>query len=235
MNNKIALLLPTRNRPSNIINFTTSVYDTAADKDNVSITFYVDFDDPISSATISFLKSQYPNISCHFGPRIVMSEMTNSLYPYTDADIIMFVGDDFLFRTPGWDTLVIEEFNKSDDKLILVYGDDKYNYTGVATHGFISRNWIDILGYIMPKDFEGDYGDTWVTDIADKLGRKILLDVTFEHMHYCAGKSLKDRTYIEKEEKTYYCAHPSHIKYQDRTNERNQDMLKILSRINNVN
>jgi hypothetical protein len=60
----------------------------------------------------------------------------------------------------------------------------------------VSRKWCDTLGYFTPGVFKFGYNDTWVYDIAKRLGRcHWISSVTAEHMHFNQGKSQKDDTY----------------------------------------
>ena len=69
---------------------------------------------------------------------------------------------------------------------------------GLATTGFIHKNWINALGYFMPAHFSCDWGDSWITDIANMLGRKVFVDVYIEHMHFVNRKGPRGKTHQER-------------------------------------
>jgi hypothetical protein len=96
-------------------------------------------------------------------------------------------------------------FNFYPDKIALVYGvdgDPNPNKT-TATIAFIHKNWIDVVGRLFPPYFTGDFTDTWLSDIADKIDRKIKIDIYTEHIHYAFNKRAEDETDKEKWEKHF--------------------------------
>jgi hypothetical protein len=125
-----------------------------------------------------------------------MSETANKLIPFVKEDIFFCGGDDLIFRTENWDQMVISKFDEMDDKIALLFGHDLYQ-TELATHPIVHRRWVEALGYITPPYFSSDYSDTWLTELADNLGRKFKLGFINEHMHFTLGKSALDSTYLE--------------------------------------
>jgi hypothetical protein len=233
MNNKISILLGTRHRPSNIHRFVGSVYQTAEIPQNIEIIFYIDNDDVISPETIDEISVYYPNVIANIGPKVSLNQMSNECYKIAKGKIVGYFGDDFIFRTPGWDTRVLGVFDKIKDKIGLVWGNDGYNKE-TATHGFLHVNWIETLGYVTPKQYDGDYGDRHLTDVAEKIGRSIYLDdVIFEHMHWSVQdsdgypKAENDKTYQEKNMRGYGGAIPCNIQYTNDENERIKESQKL--------
>ena len=107
----------------------------------------------------------------------------------------MGCADDVIFRTNGWDTAVIEEFNKLDDKIGFVYPNDGHHGENLGTHGFFHKNWFNTLGYISPPIFNVDYSDNYVMNVAKGVERCIYLpNILIEHMHWTFGKSDFDVT-----------------------------------------
>src|SRR6185369_12850874 len=88
-----------------------------------------------------------------------------------------------------------------DDKILFVHGDDGHWGKEFGTHGCLHRNWIDTVGYVLPPYFVSDYGDTWVNEVADAIGRRKYLPFVTEHMHFLWGKSEMDATYKERIER----------------------------------
>lgn len=199
---KIAILLPTRNRPKMLARFWESVVKTAEDINNVSMYLYLDDDDHKGIDGAQELNKQYPeNVFYLIGPRILMSQMPNELLKITnDEGIIFLAGDDLIMRTDSWDTIVVEAFEGIDDRIALFYGVDgaeSQHPPDFATHPIIHRKWFDVLGYINPPYFSCDYADTWLNSLADAVCRKFLLPIFNEHMHFTVGKSEFDSTYLE--------------------------------------
>ena len=118
------------------------------------------------------------------------------------SEILMHGGDDIEFQTPGWDQQVRDAFAASDDKILLVQGDDlSPNREALATHGFVHRRWVETVGYFLPPLFSCDWNDVWLTEVADAIGRRVMLPFVTEHAHYSFDKRERDRTDLEREER----------------------------------
>ena len=118
--------------------------------------------------------------------------------------IIMLCADDFRFRTHNWDDIVYEEFTKVPDKILLLYGNDGFisGRLQIATQSFVHRKWIENSPFWLPPYFSCDYCDTWLSDIAKNLNRKVYRnDLLIEHMHFLIGKSQKDKNSEERIER----------------------------------
>lgn len=180
---KISILVPTRNRPNNVRRLISSILDNAQEPNQIEILFYVDEDDDTFPDDI--LKQ---NIRKIVGPRLWLSLMHNILYFNCRGEIIMYAGDDVVFGSQRWDEIVRNEFNKFDDKLILVYGNDKGWHVGnIAIHGFLHRNWVNLLGYFI-SPMRNSASDMWHTENAKKLGRLVYVpSLIIEHIHYRQG------------------------------------------------
>ena len=188
----ISLLCPTRNRPNNVLRLVETARLTAFG--DIEFVFYVDDDD-----------DTFPldNVSVVRGPRIVLSEMWNRCYERASGDVLMHCGDDLIFHTVGWDAEVRAAVESVPDRIVLVHGDDGAPWSAsLATHSFITRRWVETVGHFVPPLFSAEYNDTWLTEVADMIDRRIYLPhVRIEHMHYSFGKSGFDRTYAELQER----------------------------------
>jgi hypothetical protein len=142
------------------------------------------------------------------GPSLPTSLMTNIAYSASHGEILMYSADDIIFRTQDWDQIVRKTFEKITDGIGLIYGDDLgQDSMKIATHGFVSRTWVNELGYLLPGYFESEFCDTWITNLARKTDRLIFLpNLIIEHMHPAWGKAELDETY-EYRQKRY-----SHLK-----------------------
>lgn len=190
----ISILCPTRNRTEAMRRLVRSARETAANPTELEFIFYVDDDDDASAAVADELGATAVR-----GPRIVLSEMWNRCWDEATNDVAMHCGDDIIFRTPQWDLHVLYAFERHPDRLVLVHGRDGYQDANLATHSFIHRRWVEVLGYFVPPYFSSDYNDTWLTEIADAVGRRVYLpDVYTEHMHPVIGKGTWDKTHQER-------------------------------------
>lgn len=195
---RVSVLVPTRGRPANVERLVESAYRTA--ELPPQFVFYVDDDDPQRDATIEVVTRRGGEVIV--GDRVVLSEMWNRCVDFAKHDVLMHCGDDIVFASHAWDTRVTQQFHEHDDKLLLVHGRDGFQDARLATHGFYHRNWVETLGYLVPPYFSSDYNDTWNTEVADAIGRRVYLpDVYTEHMHPVAGKAELDQTHRERLER----------------------------------
>jgi len=118
--------------------------------------------------------------------------------------VILIIGDDNVFRTPGWDDTVKEIFAKFPDGICLVYGNDLNQGRNMCTAPFLSRKYCEILGGPCPAEYTGEFVDTHIMDTFYKLrywgyDRIVYLkDLIIEHMHHVVGKAPLDDTYANK-------------------------------------
>lgn len=188
----ISILAPTRGRPQAAAEMAGSARNTASD---IEILFYVDDDDPNLAEYQAM-----PGVIV--GPRIVLSDCWNRLAEHATGDILHMSADDIRYRTPGWDQVVLEAFAEYPDRIVFVYGRDGYADGRLGTHGFISRRWYETLGYFTWPEFQADYADTWLHDLATRIDRLVYLpDVYTEHLHPIARKANWDQTHMERRDR----------------------------------
>lgn len=187
----ISVIVPTRNRPSMLRRLWESAKDTASVMPEFCT--YIDNDDILSVPVCQELGIKYRQ-----GPQKVYTQNYNEAMVTSTGSVLFDVADDFIFREKNWDQKVIAEFDKVPDKLILVHGWDGAEGPENATHFFVHRNWVNVLGYLFPPHFRWANADVWMTKVAKLIGRQVYLDTMLvEHMHLCRGKSPVDSTYTE--------------------------------------
>lgn len=192
----ISILLPTRGRPDNIITLHSSLLNTKSG--DVEIILYIDHDDnSYPDYILEDLDKSIPNKIIR-GPRKTLSSCYQDCYLQSSGDIVMFAGDDLIFRTDGWDEVVREKFEEIPDRIIFVHGDDGVWQANFGTHGFLHRRWCDALGYVVPPYFACDWSDTWVNEVANRLNRRVYIPILIEHMHPNHGKAPEDKTHEER-------------------------------------
>lgn len=196
----ISLLCPTRGRPDNMRRLVASCDNTA--HGIIEVVFYLDEDDRDSIKVAYELAETRRHVEFTVGPRIVLSEMWNVCYRNASADVFMHCGDDIVFRSTSWDEAVLDVFGRHPDRIVLVHGNDLVWGPRLGTHSFLHRRWVETLGYCCPPYFSSDYNDTWLNELADRIGRRVYLpDVITEHMHFVVGKGPRDRTHEERIER----------------------------------
>lgn len=186
----ISILAPSRGRVEAACEMACSARLTA--NGPVEILVYADNDDPTDYET-------RPCLRVHRGPRITLSDCWNKLADIAEGDILGMGADDIRFRTQGWDLRVRDMFDMFSDRIAFVHGRDGIHDEKLGTHGFVSREWVDTVGYFTWPTFPADYADTWLHVLADGIGRRVFVpDVLIEHLHPIAGKGEWDQTHFER-------------------------------------
>lgn len=195
----ISVLVPTRGRPDGLKRLMNSLYETAAHRRFVEIVVRLDEDDP--KLQEYWHLAEHPFISI-VKSRALLSECWNECAQSADGEILMHCGDDIEFLTNGWDQMVRDEFEKVNDKILFVHGDDLGPHgKEFGTHGFLHRRWIETVGYFVPPLFSSDWNDVWLNEVANALNRRVLLPFVTEHHHYTFGKAERDQTHADREER----------------------------------
>lgn len=243
MKARISLLCPTRNRLKFVIDLIVTAIDNAEKPELLEFIFYVDNDDSSYKSLIKRIRNIYgdiytDNIKIIHGERIVLSEMWNVCQKNASADIYMHCGDDLRFRTSNWDKIVIDEFNKFEDKILFAYGrDGAFDRTEFGkgskfgTHGFIHKNWVNTVGYFVPPYFSSDFNDTWLNEVAHLLNRHFEIDIYTEHLHPAVGKYKWDKTHKERLER--HKKDNVHELYESMLDKRIEDLNKLKTFIKN--
>jgi hypothetical protein len=174
----ISLCVPTRGRPERFANMVQSARQTAAGP--IEICAWLDDDD----------ESRYPRnegILYGSGPRpyvngsLCTSGLWNKAWSLASGDIAQLVGDDFVYRTPGWDTRVEALFYAVPDKILMAYADDG-TARKAPINPFLHRRWIEAVGFV-PDGWQGWFGDEWIWVLATELERIVFLsDVRILHV-----------------------------------------------------
>jgi hypothetical protein len=238
----IAILTPTRARPGRLDTFIESVYQTAANPERVFCWNYIDDDDPRVKAYTDYADRQHDNSCNLISEKDSVSVSWNTLALYatskelTDnvADILVMGNDDLIYRTQGWDTIVEEESNKFPDEIYCMWMEDLINGEKHCAFPIVSRKWYTTVGYFTPGVFNFGYNDTWIFDVAKRVGRTHFIpNVVNEHMHFTAGKSVMDDTYERnrtQERGNLY--EKDKVIFEDTASKRQADAGKLMEVIN---
>ena len=218
----ISLCLPTRGRPEAFKNMYTSAIELADNPNDLEFISFHDDDD----------RSVYEYHGYHkvvVGKRDAqpITETWNICVKEATGDLFLFIMDDAVFYTKGWDTATHKAFDESDDKIIFAYYDDQYYRSNHGSVFCVHKNWIDAVGYLAPHYFTAHFGDGWVNAVADKIKRKVFLRHTVVKHH----SILKDLTHLEHMERKRR-DDPKSL-FIAKEEERVQDAQKLQDFINN--
>lgn len=191
----ISLLLPTRQRPHNLKRLVDSIHATASRPEEIELVTRHDSDDD----TYDDLDLDIEWIKIG-GPRGIanLSTFWNDCYASCSGEIIMHCGDDIVFRTFAWDTVVRDAFDETPDNILFAYGYDGIQPRDFGTHGFVHRKWIETVGYLFPPLFQSDYNDCFLNDVAKLVDRHLFIDIYTEHLHFCANKASIDQNTADR-------------------------------------
>ncbi len=184
----ISICVPSRKRSGAFRSMCESALDQAYDKNNIEFVVFRDADD---SVQYNYLNNTIEVI----GKRTEkVFQMWNECQKKATGPIYMFMADDFIFDSTKWDKEVIDEFEKYEDKIVLLSVDNgdlwiKYGFSGL---GFLHKNWIDAVGYLFPNYFYPNCADKWVSDMAIDINRRVKLKMT------CKDTMVNDRVHTGK-------------------------------------
>lgn len=202
---KIALLVPTRNRINNVLTLLSSLMLTTSDSHNIHVYFCADADDP-NLATLQGIcdKLNWAEvvINNETGKFIGVGKLWNICAEKALTDgcqILAMIGDDMIFKTRKWDLRIISLFGQSDDKLIGVYCNDECHRGRLAVNFFIHRKYLDLKltsnGKFVREEFKVNWIDTWLERVFRSCHRLVYRDdIVIEHRHWILGKNEKDMT-----------------------------------------
>ena len=193
-----SILTPTRNRPEKCERFVKSVKNTTKEHGRVELLFYVDNDDPSMGKyrkieevyTTNFLR-----IKMLEGKPKSVSKSWNDIAAISNGDYMIMGNDDLTYETIGWDNKLEQHLRKLPDPYHMCWVNDDINGNKHCAFPIISREWYKTVDYFAPGVFHFGYNDTWVYDIAKRIGRhKYFSDILVQHRHFSHHPSERDDT-----------------------------------------
>jgi hypothetical protein len=189
----LALLLPSRGRPDAALATVRSAQHTASAPEHLRIIVGVEPDDADRYGEVFGNDAAWIHVLRAGGNYV---RAIRELHRGTLAGIYGLSADDFVFETPGWDRQIRQALTELPERLGLVYADDGIQGERLATAPFLSAEWIECLGDVLPGNYQHMFCDTEVTDIARRAGLLCFLpDVRIAHRHHLAGFAPFDATY----------------------------------------
>ena len=200
--NKISILIPTRERVLKFERFLTSVIENTLKLERCEILVLIDNDDPEKNKYLDLinkfkkknleLKVYHENLSTH-------GKRNNFLAKNSSGEILFPANDDMKFITKNWDKLLDIEFSKNLAKkpfCIWVNSGNKYPYL-FCHFPIINRKWYESLGYVGCELFNFWYLDTWICDLAKRSNLFIYSHkIKFIEFNAQANIDQLDNTYL---------------------------------------
>ncbi len=195
----ISIVIPTRGRPKRLKDTWDSIFNTASKPSNIEVVIAVDDDDPEAIEGANLLDGMAKKVVVM--PREYAVPKWAAAHKSASGDILMLCGDDIIFRTPDWDLRVAAEFAKWPDRIGLVCVAEGIWNGQLATNIFLSREWINALGYFVGPGLRHNYVDQWLDEIAKAIERRVYIgDIMAEHIHPMKHPGVQDATYQIQEE-----------------------------------
>jgi len=195
MNAPLAILVPSRSRPANIVEL-LEAWETTAAGGYAELVVAVDLDDPHLGGYLDIEMPDYADLVA--GPRLRLGGTLNALAPGLAASYqaVGFMGDDHRPRSLEWDRRLVEALDAKP--LGVVYGNDLLMGPALPTAAFLDARIPRTLGYMVPPGMVHLYLDNYWKILGERLGTLTYLgDVIIEHAHPLAGRAEWDELYRE--------------------------------------
>ena len=117
-------------------------------------------------------------------------------------DALMFIGDDHLFSTPHWDTILLGNLEEMGGTG-MVYGDDKRR-TDIPETIVITSDIVKALGWFMNPVLNHYYVDNSWADLGTRAGLlKFVPEVELTHLHYSVNPEIEHDELYKYAEKNF--------------------------------
>jgi hypothetical protein len=200
--NKISILIPTRERSIKFERFLKSILKTTLKKNRCEVLILIDLDDPEKNRYLEIIKNYNEcqiDIKIYHDALNTHAKRNNLLAQKSTGDILFPANDDMLFVTENWDQLLDIEFSKNKKNYPLcvwVNSGNKYPYL-FCHYPIVNRIWYQKLGYIGCELFNFWYLDTWICDLAKRSNFFIYSKkIKFKEFNAQAYQSEFDNTYL---------------------------------------
>ena len=198
----ISLLVPTRGRPHNVRRFLTTAQERALGE--YQVVLRLDNDDPTLDELLE-LADQF-DAKTFIGDRIILSDMLMDAYHVAggddDADIFWLQEDEVVFESYGWVEAITSFFAQYPDHLLAAGADE---HRGPVPPAYpccpiLTRRWIEVTGHAFPLGFDGDWGDQFVGEVANAVGRQFTVpNLSIQQFPAAMGMAPMDATCSERQ------------------------------------
>lgn len=188
---ELAIIIPTRGRPQNIVELKECFESTRA---NAKLIIAVDLDDPQFEEYRKIDIELFPVIRDRKGMASPLNKVAVAIRD--KYRFLGFMGDDHRPRTVRWDELLLNAIRDVPNG--IVYGNDLLQGRNLPTAVIMSSSIVKTLDGMVPGSMTHLYLDTFWKRLGEDLGSlKYEEDVIIEHMHPTAGKAKMDASYEE--------------------------------------
>ena len=188
----LLLAVPSRGRPQNIRRLVGTLKETCQAETDIVVG--LDTDDPALTAYEDALEESLTAYVVKPDLHKVTAWTNHLVGKYIDGyQAFGQVGDDNVFKTPGWDVQIMDALEKTP----FAFGNDQYPSREPGTlscHVFMRTEVVKTLGYFGPPSIAHMYVDVAWYAWGTACGITYLHDVLIPHLHYTTGAP-HDETY----------------------------------------
>ena len=165
-NNKISLLLPSKERSNKFKRMMDSLLVTVHDKSRIEILLLLDKNEKEKNLYKNLIENNFKNFNIKIFEENIKThaKRNNFLAKKSIGDIIFPINDDIIFISKFWDYFIDLEFSKIDKNkpmCLWINSGKKYDYLH-TDFPIVNKKWFEILNYIGSEYFNFWYLDTWI-------------------------------------------------------------------------
>jgi hypothetical protein len=160
----LSVILPTRKRLRWLQETLDSLYEVAANPEEIEVLLGMDSDDQETQSGIAPYLAKYPNVRIlEFDPVGYQNlhVYVNGLAKEARGSYLLFWNDDARMQTKRWDEII--RLTVANQKIPLVYQLQSNHKADIFAA--VPRQWYEVLGHISQA---APY-DSWINDLADTL------------------------------------------------------------------
>ena len=177
-NNKISLLLPSRERSRKFKRMLISLKSKCLNINRVEILLLLDEDDKEITNYRKLIENDFKNLNIKLIIKNLKTHAlrNNYLASISNGDVLFPVNDDMIFISNHWDHNIDIEFSKNDKAkpfCLWIKSNVKYSYLH-CDYPIINREWYNRLGYVGSENFNFWYLDTWICALSMLSGKYIV-------------------------------------------------------------
>ena len=187
---KLSIIVPTRGRRQQLLQFLDSLAGTAAEPGRIEVLLVVDADDRDSQ---DIRHDRLALRQVVVAPGLAMGALNMHGCRAATGDCLMLCNDDVIVRTAGWDRRIRSVFASYPDDVVLVHVNDGTFKDSLCIFPCVSRRFVELAGGICPEDYLRYRIDDHIYNVFNLLAIlgeyriQYLPDVLFEHHNYAAG------------------------------------------------
>ena len=195
---KIAVLLPTRGRTTQLKRSLIGLLEQAADLDSIQVLLGLDTDDTVG---IEYFQEELQPILDDMGVHYTamsfepmgysqLHDYVNTLARASSADWMFFWNDDAVMETQGWDTEITK--CSGEFKLLAVHTHNDHPY---SIFPIVPKEWLDLIGHLSLHSMN----DAWLSQNAYCVNIYKRIDVHVLHDRADLTGNNLDATYKQRE------------------------------------